>query len=189
MNEINRLWDDTLIDGNVASVVSYSPSQICVEIVPYRALHAGRRNPDLLQLHPMGVSGRILYRDAVLVGRRAKRMSLFPGAFECCPSGHVDTQFLKDKKIDILELITQELVEETGIHRDSVHSIVPQHCCYSLKDGTWDLHCDILLSVAPKRLQPTEEYDQFCWLTSKEVPQFLLQENVVPLTEWLLRLP
>lgn len=197
-SRIDEIWEkrDTkqaLFDSPIISLVQYSPSSLIGELVDFRLWYACCKHPELrpiLDIHPLGVSGLTTWRGMVLVGKRSTRVSSYPGAMECCPSGSIDSSsFGSEGSIDVQKAILEELFEETGIQRDSVHSVRLKDLYLSTDTGTFDVLAEIELN--PEIDQPlsqprSEEYDELRWIQRDQLAGSFLERPWVPLSRFLL---
>ena len=191
---VDELWQrrdpvQRLFDAPIVSVVQRMPDVITGELVDFRLWYACRQDPELslvLDVHPLGITGLTTWRSLVLVGRRSAALSSYPGAMECCPSGSVDkVSVQKDGTVDLEKMFLTELVEETGIPRESVLSIQMKGLYLSTDTGVFDVAGAIELS--PNEDQPlsrprSREYDELQWIQKNQQAD----QDWVPLSRLLL---
>lgn len=179
---VDELWEKREahhIDRQIVSLKSYSPDLLIGEMIDYRVWYACVQKPSLQRLfdvHPLSVSGRVISGGKILVGRRSQKVTTHKGALECCPSGTLEGQLP-------VQAIQIELEEETGI--TSVRKILPKEIYWSVDDGTWDIHMDLLCEDNLSTPTPTKEYEEFFWFDPKEKRE----DEWVPLSEHLLQVP
>jgi len=177
---VDILWEKReghVFDGQMLSLKSYSPDLLVGEMIDYRVWYACVQNPSLqrvFDVHPLSVSGRVISNGKILVGRRSQKVTTYKGFLECCPSGTLEG-------LSPEEAIRKELEEETGIR--SVRKILPKQIYWSVDDGVWDIHMDLLCEDMEMPL-PTKEYEEFFWMN----PQEKREGRWVPLSEHLLQL-
>jgi len=181
--QVDEIWEKREphhFNGQILSLRSYSPSLLVVDVVDYRAWYACVREPSLqraLDIHPLSVSGRVICDGKILIGRRSQHVSSFKGCLECCPSGSVAPEAGTPEKA-----IRAELSEETK--GSSIRKIIPKAVYWSLDDGAWDVHMDIVCDRVD--LVPTKEYEELFWFDPKEKKKDL--GKWVPLSKHLVQL-
>lgn len=193
--EVNRIWkkrkERHFVDTPIVSLVHYEPSHLRGELVWFRALYAARSSHLLrtaLDIHPLGISGRLFADSHVLLGKRAKHLLFFPGALECCPSGHIDvSSLLPDGSIDIQKALMKELEEETHMAPECVRSVQVRGLYWDMSTGVWDIHCDLIIDKQ-MTLVPTQEYTEFIWVPLHKALS-LARSGSVPLSRELLCVP
>lgn len=175
--------------------------------VGYREYVAQLRDPgvqEVLQIHPVGVSGCIWLGDQVLIARRKMHLTHYPGAYELPPAGGVDASvLLPSGEVDVMNLLQIELAEETGITHAMmnpgtgepwVQQIQPVALVVSEVDPTqsgstriYDICYDVFLDptldpeyvltvVSEASAHPMHgEYQEPKWLYKKDISVFLAQ--------------
>jgi 8-oxo-dGTP pyrophosphatase MutT (NUDIX family) len=196
---VNAIWEgrDTtrfLFDAPLVSLVQYSPSSLIGELVDFRMWYACCQDPELwpiLDVHPLAVTGLTTWRGKVLVGKRSATLSSYPGAMECCPSGSLDAASVRaDGTVDLRQAILGELVEETGIRRESVRSARPKGLYMSTESDVFDILVEIELYPEVDQLisRPrSEEYDELHWIQKEEARLSFQERPWVPLSQFLLK--
>jgi hypothetical protein len=197
-SRVDEIWKkrDTkrlLFDSPIISLVQYSSSSLIGEFVDFRLWYACCKDPELrpiLDIHPISVTGLTTWRGMVLVGKRSTTVSSYPGAMECCPSGSIDGSSVGvDGSIDLEKAILLELVDETGIRRDSVRSVRMKDLYLSTDMGVFDVLAEIELN--PEIDQPlsqprSAEYDELRWIQKDQVASIFSEGPWVPLSHFLL---
>lgn len=172
---------------NIISVVSYTPEKIVCQLLEYRVWYAAYHDVELqkqIHVYPLCVSGKSVWKNSVLLGRRSQHVTMYPGFLECVPSGTVDWRSVHDNSIDVHHAIMLELEQEARISRTQVQSICTHSIYYSYVDQIWDLYIEITLKddANVANIIPTYEYDQFFW----GVPDMYMR--IVPVSKKLLSL-
>ena len=115
---VDAVWDaekalrgDRLFEGPVLSLVSHAPDRLVVSPMTYRHLIAARRRPALraaIGVRPVGVTGLVVCRDGLVLGRRAGHVAADAGLWEPAPAGGLD-------RPDPAGVLLGELREELGL--------------------------------------------------------------------------
>jgi 8-oxo-dGTP pyrophosphatase MutT (NUDIX family) len=133
-SEVEALWKAEsarrpLHDGRVFSIRARNEARIDGCLVPYRRVVALHRRPGLaahLGVMQLGVSGVLLCRDGVVLGRRSRALTHDPGRWETVPSGAVDPTCLRaDGRVDLGTQLLRELEEETGCSAHRIDAVEP----------------------------------------------------------------
>jgi hypothetical protein len=130
-----------LTNGTMIRVVGKNANSIICEAVPYAYFIAARSKnctPDTLAAllespydtqEPLdrfcasSLSGAIITNDGdYLFGKRAERVTQFPGKYELCPSGGIKTEDITAEtgKIDFTNALKRIFTKETGIPWNTV---------------------------------------------------------------------
>ena len=195
---IQEIWtrrksSKLLFEASMICLVHHTPDLLIGQLVNFSAWYActvDRALQEKLAFYPLGVTGRTIWKNRVLVGRRGPDVLSYSGAMECCPSGSLDPSFLaKDGKCDLVQAILSELTEETGIAAAYVQSVTPVALYQSTDDGVFDIQCDITLDPSADMsslITPSKEYDQLLWMTKEEAKTIFADRPWVPLSRHLL---
>lgn len=181
----------TIFNGKIFDVLSANSQKLTGRFVEYRSYIAQLRNPNLkksLPIHILGVTGLTLWKDRLLLGRRADDVTLYPSFYEFAPAGGVDATSTKNGRIDIQKQALAELEEELGIDSSRVKSITPAALMQS-SDG-YEIVVKILLdsNQAQKFTFPKQEYSECIWLKYEDLKKFAEEHrrSFVPLSFQIL---
>ncbi len=194
--KIEELWkgkDPSLFEAPIVCLVRYSPTYLIGELVNFSAWYACQHDLELrkeLDIHPLSVTGRTLWRNQILVGRRSSSCVNWPGGVECCPSGSIDRGCLSSEgRADLMTAICGELEEEAGIERHCVQSTTVRDLYLSAEEGVFDIHIDVVLrpdcDVAVLN-HPRREYEDLCWVQRDAADALFPEQQWVPLSQHLL---
>ena len=183
-------------EAPIVALVRYSPTHLIGELVDFSTWYACRRDPYLrktLDIHPLAVTGRTIWQNKILVGKRSPTLAVMQGAMECCPSGSIDQSSIsKEGRADLRQAILSELDEEAGIANTCVQSILIKDLYLSAEEGVFDIHLDVVLhpeSDLSVLRPPLREYDQLCWVEPDEAEKAFPKRLWVPLSRHLLEEP
>jgi 8-oxo-dGTP pyrophosphatase MutT (NUDIX family) len=198
---IDTIWTtkDTqtdLFEAPIVSLVRYSPTHLIGELVDFSAWYACGVDPFLrktLDIHPLAVTGRTIWQNKILVGKRSPTLVAMCGVMECCPSGSIDQSCItKEGTADIRQAILSELDEEAGIAGNCLQSITTKDLYLSADSGVFDIHLDVVVypeSELSILKPPLREYDELVWIERDEVDTIFKKRRWVPLSRHLLREP
>jgi hypothetical protein len=168
-----------LTDGRIFHLSEHRRNYLRILPSKYRYLVARRRDPKLIEaglnIRPVGVTGVLLCRDGVVLGRRGEGVATDAGRWESSPAGGLS---LSDPKAQILE----ELEEELGL---SESQLLAAETCGLVEDqesGVFDIVFRLLTSVSFREVQDsqlrrgTEEYSELTVIKPSEIGAFL-EEN------------
>jgi 8-oxo-dGTP pyrophosphatase MutT (NUDIX family) len=198
-SRIDEIWakkenTPSLFDAPIVSLVQYSPTYLIGELVDFSTWYACGVDPYLrkvLDIHPLAVTGRTIWQNKILVGKRSPTLVAMRGVMECCPSGSVDQSCItKEGTVDLRQAILSELEEEAGIPSSSVQSIQSKDLYLSVENGVFDIHMDIVLYPESKvsiLKSPLREYDELVWLERDEIDKVFPKRHWVPLSRHLLK--
>lgn len=196
--KIEIIWQNekskrpSLYNGKILSVVEFDISRVVGYFVEYKYLLAQVREPDLqkaLNIIPACVSGVTYAGNKILFAKRSAEVTQSPHAFECVPSGGIDTQGTKEGEIDILIQFQQELEEESGLTQ--IQSCKFFELIYSPQEPIFEICAEIELDPQEATKLPSRniEYTEFIWVDKEDVPAFCNDPNrsFVPLSLHMLR--
>ena len=127
--------------------------------------------------------------DKILIGRRSRLVTQYPGHYEAVPSGGVDKNAQRGAKIDLNEQFERELWEETGISVTEIKRIRPFLLVHDRKTHTYEIcaQIDVNYTVVKEERPPTEEYQELFWLPKAEMKVFIKKygSEFVPFTLYL----
>ena len=193
LNEkIDAIWEKSEpshFQSPIVSLVEYSPTHLIGELVDFSAWYASMHDPLLrktLDIHPLAVTGRTIWRDKILVGKRALTLASLAGAMECCPSGSIDlSSITADGACDLRRAIFSELENETGIFKEHVQSVDVVALYLSTDNGVFDIQLDMHLKPDVDLsilTSPHQEYDELLWLEKGEIRSACSSGQWVPLS-------
>ncbi len=193
---IEKVWQNeiaqrpTLYNGKILNVVEFDISKVLGFFVDYKYLLAQVRDPELqkvLNIIPACVSGVAYSGNKILFAKRSSAVTQSPHAFECVPSGGIDTQGTKEGEIDIYKQFQQELEEESGIKKIKAYKYF--ELVYSPEESIFEICAQIELDPqeANKLPSPNAEYTEFIWVDKREIPTFCKDRTFVPLSLHMLR--
>lgn len=180
--KIDRIWSKAielnpqLFDGKCLVLDSFDQNIASVYEVSYRYFYAGYCNDEIrkiLSLRFLAVTGFCLFNAKIIIGKRGKNVSQFPGKWEFVPSGGVS-------EIDFQSQLLQELEEELGIPCEHVKQVENYGI---LEDSTVGVF-DILLTIELANvihLKKSPEVDEIKMLSYDELYNSLTQSSA----EWL----
>lgn len=183
-----------LFNGKILSLVNLEKDKLICEFVEYKYYLAQLRDPSLerfLNIKTVCVSAITLAGNRVLVGHRARSLTVHPGLYELAPSGGIDPTALENGKIDLIKQYMVELEEETGILKDHVKKVNPFALLYEPTMRCYEICAEI--HIDPNHTDVSkgthEEYDELFWLPMQDVPKFIInyRDRIVPLSLWLLK--
>ncbi len=151
-HEIDRLWKvaqqeegNTFFNGPVCRLVNYGYRNLTLELSTYKVFLALRRNMMLqtkLDWFSLAVSGLLLCRDGLVVGKRSNQVADEAGYWELVPSGACDgSVFEEDKsyKSGLEKQVLAELIEEVGLDRKQVRVSDPCYLIINTKQRLIDV--------------------------------------------------
>ena len=166
----------TLFNGRIYSLVEHAPARLAVRAADYRQLVALRRAPELaaqgLALRPIGVTGLLVARDGIVLGRRAGHVAADAGLWETAPSGSL-------ARLDAAGQLFDELEEELGLSPDRVSPPRPLTLVEDLASGTCDIvfRLDTALGgdaiLAAHRDSGSDEYSELAVVAARDLAGFL----------------
>jgi 8-oxo-dGTP pyrophosphatase MutT (NUDIX family) len=141
-----------VFDGELLSVrgVGVSGGRLCLDVerVGYKD-YLVQREGLKLGVRPLAVTGVTLAGDDILIGRRSRLVTQFPGLWEPVPAGTVGLPPGDEGSQDVLagqqqphrveEQLLRELDEEAGIPRESALSVVVIGVIEDASDGVVDV--------------------------------------------------
>ena len=182
-----------LTNGRVYALADATPERLLLRPARYRPYLARRLDPSLgqagLKLVVVGVTGVLLCRDGVVLGRRATGVALDSGLWEPAPSGSLP-------RPDPRGQILAELREELGLGEDAVEESRVCGLVEDFRAGVADL---VFLLRSPRsgaevegayRANRTWEYDELAVVPLAELPAFLEghRAGLLPVTRPMLEL-
>jgi hypothetical protein len=183
---------DSLTDGHIFHLSEHRPDYLRIQPSKYRYLIARRRAPELvgagLNISPLGVTGVLLCKDGIVLGRRGKNVATDAGLWEPSPAGGLS---LPDPKAQILE----EFEEELGLPASQIVSAEPRGLVEDQESGVFDIVFRLLTPASFQEVQDsqsrrgTDEYSELTVITPLEIGAFL-EENanqVLPALVSMLR--
>lgn len=199
--EIESIWrheqsgrTSQLYNGEIFNLIEVNNQHLIGEFVDYRLYLAQLRNPsfvELLDIKPLCVSGLTIAGNKVLVGQRSENVTTHKTFFETVPSGGVDSTSLSGNQINIKRQFENELWEETGISVTEIKNIELFSLIYDIAMNLYEICAEVQVNytVLKQKLEPTDEYINFKWLTKEEIKQNLQDEThrYVPLSIHLLK--
>lgn len=196
---VDEIWEkekrEGFFDGTVLCLRKYSEEELLCDLVSFKTFYASIRDKSLkkmLHIFPIGISGRTLCNNKILLGTRSETVAFYRGEKECVPSGSIDRLFVDGNKIVNLECgISTELSEESGIDASHVKKIIPRSLYWDREGCVWDIHLDVYLKddVELDNLVSAQgEYTHFQWVDRQNISVSLLEE-CLPLSRLLLQLP
>ncbi|GAB6036743.1 hypothetical protein JCM15519_13020 [Fundidesulfovibrio butyratiphilus] len=187
----------TLFDGLYFNAVRLEAERADGFLAPYSWRLAQRLDPTLrqvLNLHPLDVSGLSVCAGQVVFGRRGDHLAIDGGLWELCPSGTVHGDFrLPDGGLDSLAHAFQEAREELGLEQRGLRAR-----SFALVEtpetGVLDLGVALALPVSPDELlrlhreRGDGEYEALALVPLAEAPAFAdsLGANLAPVSRALL---
>jgi 8-oxo-dGTP pyrophosphatase MutT (NUDIX family) len=200
-DRIDEIWaakqmNRSLFESPIVSLVQYSPTHLIGELVDFSAWYACGVDPLLqksLDIHPLAVTGRTIWQNKILIGKRSATLVAMRGVMECCPSGSIDQSSLSKEGIaDLRRAIMSELEEEAGIPGSCVKSITSKDLYLSAESGVFDIHLDVVLfpdAEVSALKSPLREYDELVWVDKGEAETVFPKRQWVPLSRYLLQEP
>lgn len=202
LDRIEEIWNtekaligSPLFNGRLASALSFDEHLLTAELVEYKYYMAQMRDPaikKILQLTPLGISGRIISDGAILIGRRSQKVFLDRGLYEAVPSGGVDMHALEGDYVNLRKQIEIELEEETGMPTSFIQQFRPLSLVKDPSHGTLEVCVELILHSDARTfpLVPNDEYSEFRWVSLSDLPAFLSTHahETIPVTKWLLNL-
>lgn len=194
--QVEDIWNEEkklnpmLFNGSILNVSSYSKERILGQFVEYKHFMAQRRLPALkkqLQLHVLAITGVTVTSQHVLIGKRSKYVSHYPGLYELTPSGGVDADAFVGHHVDYREQIQRELEEETGYKPQQIEEIQPLYLI--IEESCIDIVAVVKLRISDLAIKATKEYEELMWIARDKVHQFVDRHHnqMVPLSMYLIR--
>lgn len=197
-SRIEKLWSaarkrhPALFDGTLAGVTRASDNRVDVTWWRYSAFVAQQMDPTLfatLGLRPLGVSGRLLCADGLVLGQRQATASQDAGLWEFAPAGSVDDGALADDgTVDLAKALLDELGQELGLTADDVTP--PEACLWTDNPATHV--CDVFLTCETALSGPAVqdrwaakgdgEYAQVAVIPVDEMAAFAAANSLSPVT-------
>lgn len=188
--QVDKLWSEQkmrrpeLFDGQVFCCQEPSKGKLLGQLMPYRYVLAQHLQPQLrasIGAMPVGVTGITQQGGKVLVGRRGRNLTHYPGMRELAPAGVLD-------QLNWREQLLTELREECGW---SANPKIPLlGLIYDPIIHTLDIVAE--LKVDEEGLpEPNEEYSSFAWLRPEDILRSLASDpgQWAPTTAALKLLP
>ena len=167
-DDVERIWqaevdkNDKLFNGLFLNYHSIEKSEDAVEafghFVEYKNFIAQRLESGLdLNIKPIGVSGLSVFEDAgeeyVLLAKRSKDVTQYPGCLELVPSGTIDGQFMKENGVvDYQAQLENEFYEETGLPKGSVIDVKGFALILDTQDSVYDVCCKVTFKADSKNI-------------------------------------
>lgn len=179
-----------LFNGRVYSLAEHTPARLGVRAGEYRQLVAQRRAPELaaqgLALRPVGVTGLLVARDGIVLGRRAAHLAADAGLWETAPSGSL-------ARLDPAGQLLDELQEELGIRPDQVSQPRPLVLAEDMTSGTFDIVFRIDTALGGDAIRTahrhsgSDEYSELAILAPGDLVAFLAGHAALPIVLPILR--
>ncbi|MBS4168288.1 hypothetical protein [Parachlamydia sp. AcF125] len=183
-----------IFNGKIFNVLACNQRTLRGQFVEYKTYLAKLRNSALspfLPLRILGVTGITEWRNKILIGKRSKNVTLYPGHYEFAPAGGIGLEALRGNQLDLKKQILLELEEEVGIGAHSVDGINPWILAHNEEGGDYQIYLKIKLKAESSfaEISPNPEYASCQWVEKDQLRAFFLKEAcpVVPLTYTLLQ--
>lgn len=188
---IERIWEEemqrrkgSLFNGRLFSAIDVNSERLLGRFIPYKLYLASIRNPDLqqiLKIYPVSITGRTLYHEKILIGKRSIHVTQYPGFYELIPSGGVDDQSIENGKINLKLQYRIELEEEAGILQDNISNIEIKTLEYD--NNLYEICADIFLKKETDVHFKSLEHDELHWIPLQNLRTFLdsHQNEVLPI--------
>jgi hypothetical protein len=182
--EIERLWvqeqqkDPDLYNGKYLCAIKYDSNIIYGHFVEYKHYLGNilsaefRKSLDLTFVYIFGITH---YQKNILIGKRSKHVSHYPGHYDLAPSGGINSNYIFESVIDYRHQLLDELEDETSLTQEQVVDFRPLLLCHNKKDGMLGICVEIHLNnEAVHHLAETSvEYDEFHWVSEANVKSFV----------------
>jgi hypothetical protein len=186
---VDQIWNQLLIESpsltndRILIAQKVDSPIFHVSKAPYQLFAAARRDPGLanrLKLRPIAVSGILTCEDGIVMGKRANRVTQYPGFWEMVPSGGVTLQ--PNGVIDLKHQIQEELREEIGIADANVGA--PLGWIDDNESGVIDFILPISTNLRMSEILKLSRTNEYSGLKAvQNITTFLAQtHNVLPVT-------
>ncbi|MFA6449532.1 MAG: hypothetical protein WCX65_08695 [bacterium] len=165
-----------------ASVDSKKTAVRCIR-AQYMYYFAQNREPAFnFHLRPVGVSGIIEIQTpdgpAIVVAKRGKTVTQYPGLLEFIPSGGIDGDaLLEGGRVDFMSQFLREFAEETGADPASATSIEPFAFIHDIQSDVYDVCALIRADCAPDTIKlgvsKSGEYSDVVFVPSADIESFI----------------
>lgn len=200
ISHIERIWEEELrlqkghlFNGQLFSVIEINERQLIGRFVPYKLYIAQLRLPALkkkLQIFPMSITGLTQLDQRILIGKRSKYVTQYPGCFELVPSGGVDDHSVQNGKINLVKQFQIELQEEAGIGSEYIETIDLKAIKYNATEQIYEVCADIKIKSEFAEIVKfiSHEHEELNWVPIKQMEAFMAlnQHHFVPFSWGLL---
>jgi hypothetical protein len=135
-----------------------------------------------LGLRPVGVSGIIEIRTkggpSLVVAKRGKTVTQYPGMLEFIPSGGIDGNALLDGgRVDYVSQFRREFTEETGAAGEAIASIEPFAFIHDIQSNVYDIcaliRADCKYDAIKEGISKSGEYSDVVFVPRREIESFI----------------
>lgn len=162
---------------------SGSVSVIHGEYVPYRYYYARSELPNaVVPVWPIGVNGMTFVSEAaqrfLVLGRRSPAVSLYPGRWECVPSGGLDRRCAReDGSVDFTAMLVEEFEEELCLPGVNAKVGASFGFVYDQAAWTYDVCCTVEAACSKAELleasKRSREYSELTLVGEDELDDVL----------------
>lgn len=180
---VAALWDAAraaegahLFDGEIYVLGSARPDRIEVLRSGFRRHLGLLADPSLAPgepEYPVGVNGLTTRGDAILLGRRSRRVTQYPGMFELAPSGTLAGTPGPGGVLDARGCLLAELEEETGLPRELVRDAGARELGFDAGASTWEIVYALELDPGAPDPATSAEYDEVRFVPRAGLAGFL----------------
>ena len=194
VDRVEKIWaaeqaraKGDLVNGTIYSLVDFTADRLVVQPCEYRVMLAQRRDESLkLGIRPLAVTGILLCRDGLVLGRRSDKVATEAGLWEPSPAGGVSQP-------DTLAQLFEELVEELGIRPAAILSVdicgLLEDCSTQVFDLIYMLSTSMSgAEISHSKLRASDEYDEIKIVPVDEIPSFINAQSVIPALNPMLKM-
>jgi hypothetical protein len=202
---VHSIWSDakkiqpSLYDDGLLCVEKFDEKAVYCYEAPYSYYFAQRDHEfkEIPKLIAFAVTGVILVDGFLIIGRRAAKVTTYPGKLELAPSGTISASMIGDGNlIDYEKQLVEEMYEELNIQHHHVDSMEPLALTPDPSAASLELFCQLnLKSIKAEQIMDNFQIDEYAELQAlrpEEVRRSILENpgDWVPTTSVLLeRLP
>jgi hypothetical protein len=175
-----KVWKESSLPFE-EKIVFYRTTRKCHCFLPYRYVLTRRRYFEVFSEYiPVSVSGVVVAKDFLLLGKRSEKVSFHKRVWESPPSGSLSESSLEEGKVDVKRGFLQELQEETGIDPSNILVFSGWWCAHS-KMGI-EYIAKVLLKEKVDLRPCEEEYIEMKWAELVKWKEIQKEHTILPLT-------
>jgi 8-oxo-dGTP pyrophosphatase MutT (NUDIX family) len=170
---------DRLFNGRVLSLVGHTPQRVTAQTSEYRRFVAQLEEPSLaaaLGVRPLAVTGVLVCRDGLVLGKRADTLTEHAGRWEPAPAGSLD-------RPDPHAQLRDELEEELGIAAHQLTVCRPVGLVEALGSRVVDIVFDLRTPLtadevrAAHAARATPEYADIAVVPERELGAYVTEHR------------